>query len=185
MWIYVIIGLACLIVIYGLITYNSLMKLNNKVKEAFSTMDVYLKKRWDLIPNIVESVKGYSEHEKNTLKEIIELRNISYDEMSSNEKVNLNNQLAPKISKLMAIAESYPELKASENFIDLNKQLIKVEDDIANARKYYNATIRIMNNKVQMFPSNLIANLLGFKEQKMFEVKESERENVKVDLERE
>ena len=185
MWTYVIVGLIALLLIYIFITYNNLMKLNNRVKEAFATMDVYLKKRWDLIPNIVESVKGYSKHEQDTLKEIIELRNISYDEMNDKEKVDFNNQLAPKISKLMAIAEAYPELKASENFIDLSKQLIKVEDDIANARKYYNATIRIMNNKVQMFPSNIIANLFGFKEQKMFEAKESERENVKVDLERE
>ena len=182
MWIYVIIAIVVLILIYFGVTYNSFVKLNNTVKEAFSTMDVYLKKRWDLIPNIVETVKGYAKHEKSTLKEIIELRNSTYDNMSANEKVDVNNKLSQVINKLMAIAEAYPDLKANENFKDLSQQLTKVEDDIANSRKYYNGAVRIFNDKVQMFPSNIVAGMLGFKEQKMFEASESERENVQVKL---
>ena len=182
MWIYIIIAIIVLILIYFGITYNSFVKLNNTVKEAFSTMDVYLKKRWDLIPNIVETVKGYAKYEKSTLKEIIELRNSTYDNMSANEKVDVNNKLSQGIIKLMAIAEAYPDLKANENFKDLSQQLTKVEDDIANSRKYYNGAVRIFNDKVQMFPSNIVAGILGFKEQKMFEASESERENVQVKL---
>jgi len=182
MWIYVIIAIVVLILIYFGVTYNSFVKLNNTVKEAFSTMDVYLKKRWDLIPNIVETVKGYAKHEKSTLKEIIELRNSTYDNMSANEKVDVNNKLSQVINKLMAIAEAYPDLKANENFKDLSQQLTKVEDDIANSRKYYNGAVRIFNDKVQMIPSNIVAGMLGFKEQKMFEASESERENVQVKL---
>jgi len=182
MWIYVIIAIVVLILIYFGVTYNSFVKLNNTVKEAFSTMDVYLKKRWDLIPNIVETVKGYAKHEKSTLKEIIELRNSTYDNMSANEKVDVNNKLSQGINKLMAIAEAYPDLKVNENFKDLSQQLTKVEDDIANSRKYYNGAVRIFNDKVQMIPSNIVAGMLGFKEQKMFEASESERENVQVKL---
>ena len=182
MWFYIIITIIVLILIYFGITYNSLVKLSNTVKEAFSTMDVYLKKRWDLIPNIVETVKGYAKYEKSTLKEIIELRNSAYDNMTVNEKVDMNNKLSQEINRIMAISESYPDLKANESFKDLSKQLTKIEDDIANSRKYYNGTVRIFNNKVQMFPSNIVARVLGYKEQKMFEVNETERKNVQVNL---
>ena len=178
MWFYIIVAIIVLILIYFGLTYNSLVKLNNTVKEAFSTMDVYLKKRWNLIPNIVETVKEYARHENSALKEIVELRNGTYDSMSSDEKVDVNNKLSQKINKLIAIAEAYPNLKANENFKDLSEQLTKIEDDIANSRKYYNGTVRIFNNKVQMFPSNVVAGILGFKEQKMFEASENERENV-------
>lgn len=182
MWFYIVIVIIVLILIYFIMAYNSLVKLKNTVKEAFSTMDVYLKKRWDLIPNIVETVKSYAEYEKTTLKEVIELRNNTYDNMSANEKVDANSKLTQGISKLMAIAEAYPELKANENYKDLSNQLTKVEDDIANSRKYYNGSVRIFNDKVQMFPSNIVARVLGFKEQKMFETSELERENVQVKL---
>lgn len=182
MWIYIIIAIIVLIVIYALALYNSFVKLNNKVKEAFSTMDVYLKKRWDLIPNIVETVKGYAKHEKDTLKEVVELRNSAYDKMSDEEKIKTNEQLSSGINKIMALAEAYPDLKASENFKDLSKQLTKVEDDIANSRKYYNGVVRIYNNKVEMFPSNIFAGLFGYKSKAMFEASTNERENVKVEL---
>lgn len=182
MWFYIIIIVVILIMVYFIATYNSFVKLNNDVEEAFSTMDVYLKKRWDLIPNIVETLKGYTKHEKSTLKEIVELRNNVYENMSVNEKVDINNKLSQKINKLMAIAEAYPELKANENFKDLTQQLTKVEDEIANSRKYYNGTVRIYNNKVKMIPSNIVANILGYKEQKMFEASETERENVQIKL---
>ena len=182
MWLYIIIAIVVILLLLVFTTYNSFVKLNNKVEEAFSTMDVYLKKRWDLIPNIVETVKGYAKHEKSTLEEVINLRNSSYDKMNTNDKVEVNNKLSQGISKLMAIAEAYPDLKANENFKDLSNQLTKVEDDIAMARKYYNGTVRIFNDKAQMFPSNIIAGIFGYKVKNMFEAKENERENVKVNL---
>ena len=180
--IYVLIILIVLIVGYGIATYNGLIKLNNKVKEAFSTMDVYLKKRWDLIPNIVETVKGYAKHEKETLEEIVELRNSSYDKMSDDDKIKANQEISSGISKIMALAEAYPDLKANENFKELSRELSKVEVDIANSRKYYNGVVRTFNNKVEMFPSNIFALIFGFKAKAMFEVEEKERENVKVEF---
>lgn len=182
MWIYIIIAIIVLIIVYVFALYNSFIKLNNKLKEAFSTMDVYLKKRWNLIPNIVETVKGYAKHEKDTLKEVVELRNSAYDKMSDEEKIKTNEQLSSGISKIMALAEAYPDLKANENFKDLSNQLTKVEDEIANSRKYYNGVVRIYNNKVEMFPSNIFAGLFGYKSKAMFEANANERENVKVEL---
>lgn len=182
MWLYIIVAVVVILLLLVFTTYNSFVKLNNKVEEAFSTMDVYLKKRWDLIPNIVETVKGYAKHEKSTLEEVINLRNSSYDKMNTNDKVEVNNKLSQGINKLMAIAEAYPNLKANENFKDLSSQLTRVEDDIANARKYYNGTVRIFNDKVQMFPSNIIAGILGYKTKSMFAANENERENVKISL---
>ena len=180
MWIYIVIILIVIIVLYTLITYNNFIKLKNMVKEAFSTMDVYLKKRWDLIPNIVETVKGYAKHEENTLKEIVELRNNSYDSMTDDEKVQANQRISKDIGQIMLLAESYPDLKASANFQDLSRELSKVEEDIANARKYYNGVIEMFNNKVEMFPSNIFAKLFGYKTKEMFETDERERENIKV-----
>lgn len=182
MWIYIILIIVVILLLLVFTTYNSLVKLNNKVQEAFSTMDVYLKKRWDLIPNIVETVKGYTKHEKSTIEEVINLRNGSYDKMNANAKVEINNKLSEGISKLMAIAEAYPDLKANENFKELSNQLTKLEDDIANARKYYNGTVRNFNDKVQMFPFNIIASIFGYKTKNMFEANENERENIKVNL---
>ena len=167
---YIIIGVVIVIIIYIFVSYNSFIKLNNKVKEAFSTMDVYLKKRWDLIPNLVEVVKGCAKYEENTLKEVIQLRNCTYDEMSNDEKIKTNIELTKSVNKIIALVEDYPDLKANDNFQDLSKQLVQVEDDIANSRKYYNGVIRIFNNKVEMFPNNVVANLFGYKVKNMFAV---------------
>lgn len=177
---YIIIGIVVLLILYVLITFNRLVMLKNSVKEAFSTMDVYLKKRWDLIPNIMESVKGYMTHERDTLEGIVKLRNSSYDNMSQEDKINANDELSKGLSKLFALVENYPDLKANQNFMDLNNQLSQVEEDIANARKYYNAVAKTINNAILMFPSNLIARIFGYKEEKMFEAQEAEREAVKV-----
>lgn len=182
MWIYIILGIVAILAIYVIATFNDLTKTRNRVDEAFATMDVYLKKRWDLIPNLVETVKGYMKHEKSTLEEIVELRNKTYDKMTEEDKVDVNNKLTQVISKLFALAEKYPDLKANQNFMDLSVQLTKVEDEIANSRKYYNGAVRALNDKVLMFPGNMIAGMLGFKTRKMFEAAETERENVKVSL---
>ena len=180
MWIYIIIAIVLIIVMYVLVTYNNFIKLKNMVQEAFSTMDVYLKKRWDLIPNLIETVKGYVKHEENTLKEIVDLRGSSYDSMSDDEKVKANQTISKDINKIMLVAENYPDLKASANFQDLSRELTKVEEDIANARKYYNGAVEMFNNKVEMFPSNILAKLFGYKTKAMFETDSNERENVKV-----
>lgn len=176
-----------LAIIIGIIAFyvvglnNNLVRLNNKVNEAFSTMDVYLKKRWDLIPNLVETVKGYAKHEKGTLEEVIKLRGgVSYDSMSNDEKIKTNTALSRGISKIIALSEAYPELKANENFKDLSNQLTKLEEDIANARKYYNGSVRIFNDKVQIFPNSLFSGMLGYKPKGMFNIDESERNNVKI-----
>ena len=182
MWIYIVIAIAIMILIYVLIIYNKFITLTNKVKEAFATMDVYLKKRWDLIPNLVETVKGYAHHEQETLKSVTTLRNHAYDTMSNDEKLQTNEELNGEIKKIMFLAESYPDLKASENFKDLRKELTQVENDIANSRKYYNAVVRMYNNKVEQFPSNIFAKLFGYKPKKMFEIAAEERENIKVNL---
>ena len=179
---YIIITFIVLLIIYTLINYNGFIKLNNKFNEAFSTMDVYLKKRWDLIPNILEVVKGYAKHEKDTLKEVIELRNNTYEGMNKNNKIETNEKLSKTISKIMALAESYPDLKANESFKDLSKQLVKIEDDIAQSRKYYNAVVKQFNNKVEMFPSNIFAKLFGYSKKTMFLANDNERINVKVKL---
>lgn len=182
MALYIVAGIIVLLGIYLLVTYNGLVKSKNIVKEAFSTMDIYLKKRWDLIPNLVEVVKGYAQHEKETYNEITALRANSYDSLSMNKKLNVNEQLTQGISKIMAISENYPELKASENFLQLSRDLTKIEDEIANSRKYYNGAVRILNNKIQMFPSNIVANIFGFEQANMFEADTEEKNNVKVEL---
>ena len=177
---YIIIAIVVLLVIYVLSQYNSFVKLKNAVKEAFSTMDVYLKKRWDLIPNLVETVKGYAKHEKETFEKIVQARNLSYDKMSETEKIEANQTITSGLSKLIAIAENYPELKANDNFTQLMAELSKIEEDIANSRKYYNGVVKEMNTKIEMFPSNIVAGIFGFKQSKMFETSEEERNNVKV-----
>lgn len=178
-WVIILIVMICL---YILIIYNRLIKLQNKLNEAFATMDVYLKKRWDLVPNLVETIKGYAKHEKETFMSLTELRSGSYEKLTTSSKLDKNIALAPMISKLMMTAEAYPELKASSNFLDLSKQLSTVEDEIANARKYYNAVVRLNNNTVEMIPSNIVANIFAFKSQKMFETEKLERNVKNIEL---
>ena len=180
--VYILIGIILLLLIYIFITYNSFIKLSNIVQEAFSTMDIYLKKRWDLVPNLVEVVKGYASHEKAVLEQVTTLRTNTYQNMSMNKKINVNEQLTQGISKIMAISESYPDLKANQNFLELSRELTKIEDEIANSIKYYNGSVRIFNTKIQIFPNNIIAKLFNFKEANMFEANIEEKNNVNVDL---
>lgn len=180
MGVYIAIGIVALLLIYVLSVYNGLVKRNNIVTEAFATMDVYLKKRWDLIPNLVETVKGYAKHEEKTLEDVVRLRNSAYDNHSEEGKLKANAELAKGIANMMMLAESYPDLKANQNFLDLSSQLAGIEEDIANARKYYNGAVRNFNDKVQMFPGNLIAGMFGFKAKPMFEAAEAEKNNVEV-----
>ncbi|MBR5517214.1 MAG: LemA family protein [Firmicutes bacterium] len=179
-----IIGLIIVAVVVGLYvmtTYNGFIKLKNGVEEAFSTMDVYLKKRYDLIPNLVETVKGYASHEKETLEKVIAARNMAQGAGTIEEKLAGENMLQGTLKSLFAVAEGYPDLKANTNFMDLQNQLKVVEEDIANARKFYNGVVKQFNIKCESFPSNLIANIFHFEKQPMFEVDApEERQNVKV-----
>lgn len=180
----IVIGIIVIVVIllFFVIMYNKFVNLENMVTEAFSTMDVYLKKRWDLIPNLVESVKGYAEHEKNTLEEIVKLRNNVYDKMNSKEKVENGDKISSRASKLILLAESYPQLKANENFMRLSEQLIQIENDIENSRKYYNGTVKNYNIAILKFPNNIAAKIFGRKPKDMFEAKTEEKYNVKISL---
>jgi hypothetical protein ELI_0701 len=175
-------GILILLIGYIISTYNRLVSNKNSLDESFSTMDVYLKKRWDLIPNLVETVKGYAKHEKNLFKEVTELRSKSYQDLSLDEKNEINKKLTTTLNKLIAVAENYPELKANENFLDLSHELKNTEQDIANARKYYNANVKVYNNQVMIFPSNIIAKIFKFEKASMFEIEETERQNVKVEF---
>ena len=167
-------------VIFAISIYNKLIVLKNYTKEAFSTMDVYLKKRWDLIPNLVETAKRYMEHERETFEKIAELRSADYSYMNNKQKMQANAQLAAGLSGFFAVAENYPELKANENFIALTNELSNIENDIANSRKYYNGTVREYNTTIELFPNNIFAGMLNFKQEKLFEIEEAQRENVKV-----
>ena len=177
----IIIGFSLLIVlIFVAITYNSLVQSRNKVKEAFSTMDVYLKKRFDLIPSLVEVVKGYAKHETDTLQEVTRMRSASQVN-DLNSAINNEMKIGDALKSLQVMVENYPELKANTNFLDLQERLSKMEEEIAFSRRYYNGSVRGYNNLCQMFPWNLIASIFGFKTLPMYQV-ESDQERRVVDV---
>ena len=165
-----------LIVVFCIFVYNSLIQLSNKVKEAFSTMDVYLKQRFDLIPNLVDTVKAYAKHEADTLEEQTKRRaGVASNDIDG--QIEGEMRIGEALSRILVVVEKYPELKASENFLDLLKRIVKVEDDIAFARRYYNGSVRQYNDKCQMFPYNIIANIFGYRAKKMYEIQNvAERE---------
>ena len=167
------------IVAWAISTRNKFVKMEESVDEAFSTMDVYLKKRFDLIPNLVECVKGYAKHEKETLTNVIAARSAT-NTQNMNEKVKAEGELTNALSKLMMLQERYPELKADVQFIDLQNQLKGIEDEIAHSRKYYNGNVRNFNTSIRVFPANLIANMMKLEKKEFFEIDEASRENVKV-----
>ncbi len=169
------------VILWFVSAYNGFVKANNNCEEAFSTMDVYMKKRYDLIPNLVETVKGYAKHESETLEKVIGARNMAQSAETIEEKAQAENVLTGTLKTLFAVAEAYPDLKANTNFLDLQSQLKRIEDEIANSRKYYNAVVKQFNNKCQMFPSSIIAGIFHFTKKAMFEINApEERENVKV-----
>lgn len=181
MLIWIIIAIIIVLAIAFVGMYNSFIKLKNSCEEAFSTMDVYMKKRFDLIPNLVETVKGYAAHEKETLEKVMAARNGIQSAATVEEKMAQENVLTGTLKSLFAVAEAYPDLKANTNFLDLQNQLQSVEEDIANSRKYYNAVVKQFNTKCEMFPSNIIASMFHFERKPMFEVDSAEeRKNVEV-----
>ena len=182
----ILIVLIIVLVIIGIwfaASYNGFISLRNRVEEAFATMDVFLKKRYDLIPNIVETVKGYASHESETLTKVVQARNMASGASTIEDKQRLEGDFANTLKSLFAVVENYPNLKADAQFINLQDQLSGLEGEIANARKYYNAIVKTFNTMVQSFPSNILAGMFGFAIKPYFEVDDaSERKNVKVDF---
>jgi LemA protein len=179
----ILIGIVIIIILLAVsavVSYNGFVKLRNQIEEAFSTMDIYLKKRYEMIPNLVEIVKQYSIHEKETLEKIVQARSMAINARSVEERGQNENMLSGALSSLFAISEGYPELKANENYLDLQNQLVVLEDDISQSRKYYNGVVKVMNNKVEIFPSNLFAKIFGFNRYPYFMVDEYERQNVEI-----
>lgn len=184
-WIIVLIIIAVIvafILIYVVATYNSLVGLKNKVSDQWSQIDVELKRRFDLIPNFVSTVKGYAKHESETLEKVIAARNSYMNAGNKEEAMNADNVLTSTLTKLFALTESYPDLKANENFLELQKELSETENKISYARKFYNDSAYQLNNKIDMFPSNIVAKMFNFKKVEFFKAQEAERENVKVEF---
>ena len=177
---YIVIGVLVVLAVLVLFTYNNLVQLRNKVKEAFSTMDVYLKKRYDLIPSLVEIVKGYAKHETDTLQEVTQMR-VNAQKGDLDTAIDSEIKIGDALKSIFLVVEKYPDLKANTNFLDLQERLSKMEEEIAFSRRYYNGSVRDFNNKCQMFPFNLIAGMFGFKALPMYQV-DSDKERQVVDV---
>lgn len=169
-----------LLVIWFIGTYNSLISLKNKVMDQWSQIDVQLKRRSDLIPNLVKTVKGYVKHEKETLKEIVDARGLFVNAETPEDKMKVNDIVSKSAAKLIAVAEAYPDLKSNENFISLQKDLTETEDKISMMRQFYNDVVMKYNNKIESIPSNFVAYVCGFKKQAFFEINGDERDIVDV-----
>jgi LemA protein len=165
--------------------YNGLIRLKNKCEEAWADIDTQLKRRYDLIPNIVETVKGYATHEADTLEKVVTARTAAMGAQGMKDKQAAENMLTGALKSIFALSEKYPDLKANQNFLDLQKTLKEIEEHIQMSRRYYNGTVRDFNTKIQVFPNNIIAKPLGFKDREFFEADEDEKENVKVSFSKE
>ena len=179
-WAWIILIVIAVIVLFIASTYNQLVVLRNKVRDQWAQIEVQLKKRFDLIPNLVETVKGYAKHEKETLNAVIEARNKFKTAETPEEEMAASGDLNKSLGRLMVLTEAYPELKANENFIQLQTDLKDVEEKIAYARQFYNDTVLAYMNKYEMFPSNIIASMFHFKEVKYFEAGEEAKNAPKV-----
>ncbi len=162
--------------------YNGLVRLKNRVEEAWSDIDVQLKRRHDLIPNLIATVKGYAAHEKEVFEKVTAARTAAISAGSTGDKVQAENMLSGALKSLFAVAEAYPDLKANQNFLELQRELTDTEDKIMASRRFYNGNVRDFNTKLQVFPTNLMASTLGFTAREFFEAAEGEKENVKVEF---
>lgn len=178
----VIVLIAVIIICWAISVRNNFVRMRNTSEEAFATIDVYLKKRYDLIPNLVETVKGYAKHESETLQNVIAARNAAMAAKGGTEaRINAENALTSSLRTLLnVVVEQYPQLQANTNFLDLQNQLKQIESELANARKYYNANAKQINTKMQTFPSNLIAKMMKLEKFAYYEIEEEARKNVKV-----
>lgn len=177
---YIVIGILVLLAVYLVATYNGLVVLKTRIQEAFSGIDVQLKRRADLIPNLVETVKGYAKHEKQVFENVTKARSALVSAKSLKDKADANNMLTSALKSLFAVAEAYPQLLASENFQDLQRQLEDTEDKIAYSRQFYNSNVLEYNARVAQFPTNMIANMFGFTAFEFFQTAEEERKKVNV-----
>lgn len=177
-----IIGIVLVVVIIGFVisTYNDMIRLRNAVKNSFSQIDTQLQRRFDLIPNLVETVKGFATHEKELLENVTASRSGYMSAASNEEKLAMNNQLTSTLKSLFAVAENYPQLKADTNFLKLQDELSETEEKVAYSRQFYNDAVTIYNNRIQMFPANLIAGMFGFKEEALFDAAEAADEAPQV-----
>jgi LemA protein len=180
MVLWVILAIVLIILIVYISIYNKIIKMNNRIEASFAQIDAHLKQRYDLVPNLVEIVKGYAKHEKETLTSVIEARNMAIGASSIEEKEAANKTLAGALKSVFALAESYPDLKANEGFVKLQTQLTNIEEQILQARKYYNAVVREFNNLVEVFPSSIVANMMHKKKMNYLEVEETERKRVDI-----
>ena len=172
----VIVAIVVLVILWYFKTYNSLIGLRNRKDDQFSQIDVQLKRRADLIPNLVETVKGYAKHEKSTFEDVVKARNAYTTATSQEDKMKASGEITNALNKLFALSESYPELKANENFLSLQNDLKDTEDKISMARQFYNDTVLSYNNKVERIPSNIVANIGGFKKGEFFQVDAADKE---------
>lgn len=176
--IWIILAIVAVIGIFLWVTYNSLVTLKVRVEEAWSDITIQLKRRADLIPNLVNTVKGYAKHEKGVFEAVTEARSAVVNAKTPSEAAKADNMLEGALKSIFAVAEAYPDLKASQNFVELQQELVDTEDKIQGARRFYNAGVRDLNTKIQLFPNNIFAGMLGFKEREFYDVEESERETV-------
>lgn len=173
-------GFLVFIVIIGILIavfvsiYNSLIRLRNMSEQSWSDIDVQLKRRYDLVPNLVETVRGYASHERETFEKVVQARNAAMQASSPADKAQAENALQSTLRSLFALAESYPELKANQNFIELQKELSNIEEQIQLSRRYYNAVVRDLNTKIETVPSNVVANMFGFTKKEYFELESAE-----------
>lgn len=180
-WLWIILGIIAIIIIWLIAVYNGLVRLHNRVKEAWSDIDVQLKRRYNLIPNLVEAVKGYMKHERATLEKVTEARTRAMSAQTMEEHGQAENMLTGALKSLFAVSENYPDLKASQNFLQLQDELSDTENKIQASRRFYNGQVRDFNIKIQVFPNNLIAGALGFGQGKFFEIEEAkEKENPQI-----
>lgn len=182
---FIILGVIVAVVVWLIATYNGLVKMRNRVKEAWSDIDVQLKRRYDLIPNLINTVKGYAGHEKEVFQKVTEARSNAMQAESKGsaaESAQAENMLSGALKSLFAVAENYPDLKANQNFLELQRELSDTENKIQASRRFYNGNVRDFNTKQEQFPTNLIASMFGFKPAEFFEIEEGEKENPKVDF---
>ncbi len=177
---WVVLGILVIVILFVITSYNSLVVLRNRVRDQWAQIDVQLKRRFDLIPNLVETVKGYAKHESETLENVIKARNTFLSATTPDAEMEADGELTKAITKLFALTESYPELKANTNFMELQTELRQTEEKIASSRQFYNDTVLTYNNKIEVIPTNIIASLFNFKREAFFQAQEKERENVQV-----
>ena len=180
--VWILLGIVVSLGIYLIVLYNGLVSLRNRIENAWAQIDVQLKRRYDLIPNLVETVKGYAAHEKETLERVIQARNRGVEASGVQEQAQAENMLTGALKQLFALSEAYPDLKANQNFLNLQEELTGTEGRIAYARQFYNDTVYRYNTKIQSFPQNVLANMFRFREREYFEADDESRAPVAVDF---